>query len=117
MRRITISVLSMFVILPSFASARLPVVNVASGGVSARAMFGEGDVKTSVKTPVKTVAKAESTRTKKVVARTAKKAPVKNIDSGEQIVMANDVLVKRSSLLRLIPRMNILLRRSRDIHL
>ena len=93
MRRITISVLSMFVILPSFASARLPVVNVASGGVSARAMFGEGDVKTSVKTPVKTVAKAESTRTKKVVARTAKKAPVKNIDSGEQIVMANDVLV------------------------
>ena len=93
MRRITISVLSMFVILPSFASARLPVVNVASGGVSARAMFGEGDVKTSVKTPVKTVAKAESTRTKKVVARTAKKAPVKNVDSGEQIVMANDVLV------------------------
>ena len=89
MRRITISVLSMFVILPSFASARLPVVNVASGGVSARAMFGEGDVKTSVKT----VAKAESTRTKKVVARTAKKAPVKNIDSGEQIVLANDVLV------------------------
>ena len=30
MHRITISVLSMFVILPAFASARLPVVNVAS---------------------------------------------------------------------------------------
>ena len=40
MHRITISVLSVFIVLPAFASARLPVVNVASGGVSARAAFG-----------------------------------------------------------------------------
>ena len=89
MHRITISVLSMFFILPSFASARLPVVNVASGGVSAREMFGEVDVKS----PAQTVARTESTRTKKVVARSAKKTPSVNVDSGEHIVMANDVLI------------------------
>ena len=41
MRRFTISLLSVFVVLPVFAGGRLPVVNIASGGVSARAAFGE----------------------------------------------------------------------------
>ena len=45
MRRITISVLSVFVVLPAIAGGRLPVVNIASGGVSARAAFGEADTK------------------------------------------------------------------------
>ena len=87
MHRITISVLSMFVMLPAFASARLPVVNVASGGVSARAIFGEGEQQTT-----KPVAKVASTRTRKVVARSAKQAPVASADSGQQIVASNDVL-------------------------
>lgn len=89
MHRITISVLSMFVILPAFASARLPVVNVASGGVSARAIFGEGEQTVATKP----VAQATSTRTKKVVARSAKKAPVSSADSGQQIIASNDMLV------------------------
>ena len=89
MHRITISVLSMFVILPAFASARLPVVNVASGGVSARAIFGEGEQTVATKP----VAQAASTRTKKVVARSAKKAPVSSADSGQQIIASNDMLV------------------------
>ena len=87
MHRITISVLSMFVMLPAFASARLPVVNVASGGVSARAIFGEGEQQTT-----KPVAKVASTRTRKVVARSAKQASVASADSGQQIVASNDVL-------------------------
>ena len=69
MHRITISVLSVFIVLPAFASARLPVVNVASGGVSARAAFGMENAAAVTVAPVK---KADATRTKKVVARAAK---------------------------------------------
>jgi hypothetical protein len=88
MHRITISVLSVFVMLPALASAKLPVVNIASGGVSARDAFGE-----SVSVPVKKVA---STRKKQAVARTAN-APVqpKVADKGGEIIAANDVLVPR----------------------
>ena len=39
MRRIAISVLSVFVVFPALADARLPVVNLSAGGVSARAAF------------------------------------------------------------------------------
>lgn len=86
MRRFTISVLSMFVILPTVASARLPVVNIASGAVSARNAFGEGIEKKTKVTPT-------ATRTKTVVARSAKKsAPV---DMGEQMLASNDVLAPR----------------------
>ncbi|MBQ2016934.1 MAG: hypothetical protein II208_00200 [Alphaproteobacteria bacterium] len=93
MHRFTISVLSVFVVLPAVAGTRLPVVNIASGGVSARAAFGEGaDV------PVKNVSVAQKkqaapTRTKRVVARTA--TPAKPVDSGAQIVAASDVLTPR----------------------
>lgn len=41
MRLITVSVLSIFAAIPAFANARLPVVNVAAGSVSARDAFGE----------------------------------------------------------------------------
>ena len=93
MHRFTISVLSVFVVLPAVAGTRLPVVNIASGGVSARAAFGEGaDV------PVKNVSVAQKkqaapTRTRRVVARAA--APAKPIVSGAQIVAASDVLTPR----------------------
>jgi hypothetical protein len=88
MHRITISVLSFFVVLPAFASARLPVVNITSGGVSARDAFGEVAV-----APVKQVT---STRKKQVVARPAR-VPVqeKSVDTGDVIVASNDVLVPR----------------------
>ena len=41
MRHIAISVISLIIALPAFADVRLPVVNLAAGGVSARAAFGE----------------------------------------------------------------------------
>ncbi len=41
MRRIAISLLSVFVAFPAFAAANLPIVNVSAGSVSAREMFGE----------------------------------------------------------------------------
>ncbi|MEE1030172.1 MAG: hypothetical protein UIC65_04060, partial [Alphaproteobacteria bacterium] len=91
MHRITISVLSVFIVLPAFASARLPVVNVASGGVSARAAFGMENAAAVTVAPVK---KVDATRTKKVVARAAK--PVVSqpaADMGAHIVASNDVLV------------------------
>ena len=88
MRHFTISVLSLFVVLPTVASARLPVVNIASGAVSARSAFGE-----EVKAPAKK--HVESTRKKTVVARSTKKVatPIQApIDMGEQLIASNDVL-------------------------
>ena len=88
MRNFTISVLSLFVVLPTVAAARLPVVNIASGAVSARSAFGEDMVKTTKK-------QAEPTRKKTVVARSAKKtvAPKQApVDMGEQMIASNDVL-------------------------
>ncbi|MBQ4070465.1 MAG: hypothetical protein IJD52_03795 [Alphaproteobacteria bacterium] len=96
MRHITISALSLFIVLPAVANARLPVVNISSGSVSARSAFGEE----SVSKPVKTVV-ARPTRAKTTVARTASVPPasVANktslVDSGQTIVASNDVLVPR----------------------
>ncbi|MBQ8686860.1 MAG: hypothetical protein IJ517_03820 [Alphaproteobacteria bacterium] len=98
MRHFTISILSVFVVLPALANARLPVVNLSSGGVSARAAFGE-----VADTPVHSIAKVNKTiaptRTRAVVSRTATKAatPVKaqSVDSGEQLLASNDVLAPR----------------------
>lgn len=41
MRHITVSIFAFLLAMPAFADARLPVVNLASAGVSARAAFGE----------------------------------------------------------------------------
>ena len=90
MRHFTVSVLSIFFMLPTVASARLPVVNIASAGVSARSAFGENpEPKAKVTTP--------ATRKKTVVARSAKKtAPVAtSVDTGEQLIASNDVLTPR----------------------
>jgi len=106
MQRIAVSVLSFFVVFPAFCDARLPVVNLAAGSVSARSAFGEEIVKpsaTPVATQTKTVAKSEPAKPKKtVVARSAKKNAASKtikkdvpVDSGEQIVASADVLVPR----------------------
>lgn len=97
MRHIAVSALSLFVILPAWASARLPVVNIAAGGVSARAAFGD-----VVATPTVTkVAVAPVQKNKKVVARSAKKTvaatPVvttqnASVDTGERIAARDDIL-------------------------
>ena len=93
MRRFTISLLSVFVVLPVFAGGRLPVVNIASGGVSARAAFGEEIEEPAKKVSVAQKTRVPSTRTKRVVARSA--APSPAIDAGENIVASNDVLSPR----------------------
>ena len=91
MRHFTISVLSLFVVLPTVAFARLPVVNIASGAVSARSAFGEG-----VDTPAKK--QTEPTRKKTVVVRSTKKTVTPkqtSVDMGEQLIASNDVLTPR----------------------
>lgn len=104
MRRITVSVLSIFIALPAFSATRLPVVNIGAAGVSARDAFGEGAAAQKVAradtAPAVTVAPVPK---KAVVARNAKKTstpvPVKkaaapSVDAGEKIA-AIDVLSPR----------------------
>ena len=105
MRRITVSVLSIFVVFSAnAATTRLPVVNIGAGGVSARAAFGVGEQRTSrasaattndVAAPAPTV-----TSERKVVARAAApvkmtkvSAPVKPDAPGGKKIAAADVLV------------------------
>lgn len=104
MRHIAVSALSLFVILPAWANARLPVVNIAAGGVSARAAFGDvvaAPATTRVTSTTPAVSVAPTPTTKKVVARSAKKsataAPVvtaqnTSVDTGERIVARDDIL-------------------------
>lgn len=109
MRQISVSVLALFFILPAFADARLPVVNLASGGVSARAAFGEPVVKTITKKLEKSteaVVANNNQNSKKienkrnVVARASvQKQVVEKVsaekDSGENIFASADVLTPR----------------------
>lgn len=93
MRRITISVLSVFVVLPAIAGGRLPVVNIAAGGVSARAAFGEADTKPVTVAATTQKKQSSPTRIRRVTSRSA--TPVKTVDTGEKIVASNDVLSPR----------------------
>lgn len=109
MRQISVSVLALFFILPAFADARLPVVNLASGGVSARAAFGEPVVKTTTKKLEKNTEavvannnqNSKKTENKRnVVARASvQKQVVEKVsaekDSGENIFASADVLTPR----------------------
>lgn len=111
MRRISLSVLTVFITLDAFGGARLPVVNIAAGSVSARAAFGDApviDTKNAASEPAvaavkdAATAKDESAPQRKLVARSAKKsaavAPkkeVRPVTDGEQILAANDVLSPR----------------------
>ena len=83
MQRFSISLLGCLVCLNAFAGAALPVVDVSSGNVSARAAFGEEII------PQKTVAVAPINKKteKKVVARRATKSV-----NNTKMVAANDVL-------------------------
>ncbi len=104
MRRITVSIISLFVMCPVWANGRLPVVNLAAGGVSARAAFGETvaqPTQRSAAAPTRTVvaraaapvAKPVITQAQKIAAPVAPVAPVVPVDRGEQIIASNDVLV------------------------
>ncbi len=105
MRHLTFGILSVCLVLPTAANARLPVVNLSSGGVSARSAFGE-----DVSKPAKTVvAKTAPTRTRSVVARSAKTVE-KSIDSGAAIVAAADVLTPRRPSNDLWARQDLALR-------
>lgn len=101
MRQIYVSVLSLFIVLPALADARLPVVNVAAGGVSARAAFGLPVEKKVVKTVQNNNKKQEVSDARTVVARSTKKtSSVKqsenvSVDAGEQLFASADVLVPR----------------------
>ena len=111
MRQIAISVFALFVSLPALADARLPVVNISAGAVSARAAFGEPVIK-----PVVNVTKTEqqfaennlkndsinNKESRVVVAREAsKKTGVYSIssdnkkDEGEKIIAGGDILIPR----------------------
>lgn len=84
MRYITVSIFAFLLGVPAFADARLPVVNLASAGVSARAAFGESAP----------VTQKQHLPKRNVVARPAVKRTVANpVDMGEKIVASNDVLV------------------------
>lgn len=96
MRRITISVFATLIALPAFADVRLPVVNLSSGGVSARAAFGETVVAPTrdVASVSKKVESKPAAPTRRVVSRgTVTKYTPTPVDTGEKIVASNDVLL------------------------
>lgn len=114
MRRIAISVLSVFVVFPALADARLPVVNLSAGGISARAAFGEPIVQPVAKinqlAPVVAQTKSETTSsvksntdaTPQIASRSADvsvssktQSRSASVDTGEQIVASADVLTPR----------------------
>jgi len=98
MRRITVSVLSIFIVLPVWGESRLPVVNIGAAGVSARDAFGEGNGGRVAAASVASAVSVAPVQKKNVVARAASRTPVKktaaNIDAGQKIAMA-DVLAPR----------------------
>lgn len=84
MQRLSISLLACLFCLDALAGPYLPVVDVSTGRVSARAAFGE-DVAPQPQIATVSVAPMPKKTVKKVVARTAKKNVEKNIDTGAPI--------------------------------
>lgn len=96
MRHITISVLSVFFVLPAMGGASLPIVNIASGGVSARSAFGVAEPVPVAKTVPQESTVVPKTRSRSVVARSASvKKNTTSVDSGNAIVANADVLMPR----------------------
>ncbi len=98
MRQIAVSVFTIFVVLPAWASARLPVVNIAAGGVSARSAFGDPITNVTPAAPVSAV--ATPSIEKKVIARASSKKnatprAAADITAGAQIAKNVDVLSPR----------------------
>ncbi|MBR2393794.1 MAG: hypothetical protein IKB05_04880 [Alphaproteobacteria bacterium] len=85
MRHITVSIFAFLLAMPAFADARLPVVNLASAGVSARAAFGES-VPTTKQLPKRNVV------ARPTVQRTATPAKTANMTAAT-LVTSNDILV------------------------
>ena len=92
MHKLSICILSLFVTSGLWANTRMPVVNIAAGGVSARSAFGEEIVKNTQKIDRQ---KATQTRTKKVVARNTKKAHTPQV----MPTAKTDVAVNNSDIL------------------
>lgn len=110
MRRVTVSLVSIMVCATAWGDARLPVVNLSSAAVSARAAFGETPVrpaKTAVnETRVAGVKKSDAvhtgeqkagaTRARAVTPRVARAASSASADMGGQIAANNaDILMPR----------------------
>jgi len=103
MHRITASLLAIFVASNAWGDVRLPVVNVASAGVSARAAFGEPVYEPAYVAPNVTAQPVAKTRvastpksvsTRGVTARSAtKKTAAAPVDRGEKIADVADVLI------------------------
>lgn len=96
MRYITISMLSVLMALPTVAMARMPVVNLSSGGISARSAFGEDTASKVARADTSKVASNATTRTRTVKARPTVAKTSAPVDAGGRIVAANtDVLSPR----------------------
>ena len=99
MHKILASILAIFATYNAWGDARLPVVNVGSVGVSARAAFGEEIVSTerasTTRDAQNTIAVAPKTRTRSVVARAGAKPVAKKVVSSERVAATADVLVPR----------------------
>ena len=98
MHKLLTSVLAIFVVYSAWGDARLPVVNVAAAGVSARAAFGEPIVETPSVAIVPTrqttrVASMPKAKTRSVVARSASKTALTNSSHGEKTSAVADVLI------------------------
>jgi len=90
-----VSWLGIFVVLPAFAGARLPAVNMSAGAVSARAEFGAGMYGTTPNV-ISNTGKTTATVKRRVVARSAK-TTTNNImaskEYGETIADSGDYLM------------------------
>ncbi len=93
-----VSTLGLFAVLPAFAGARLPAVNMAAGAISARAQYGAATqeaqqkpqtIRASKLVPVK----VDNDAKRGVVSRGAKKKSTVNKDTGEPIALNAEYLV------------------------
>jgi hypothetical protein len=92
MRWAAVSVLSIFACLSAFANARLPIVNVGAGSVSARAAFGESVENTFAKVEVAPVSRTRPAAVK----ASGDDAWIASMGSGENRTGARgDVLAPR----------------------
>ena len=92
MHKFSASLLAIFMVCNAWGDVRLPVVNVASAGVSARAAFGEPVYNSVASTRVATTQNSTN-QTRTVAARAATKKVASSVDRGEKIASVADVLI------------------------
>lgn len=95
MRHLSLSILAVMLMVPGVSNARMPVVNISSGSVSARSAFGDVDTSFQKRDIATSAAKKTApTRTRSVVARSAvNRGPSASTDMGESLMVASDVLI------------------------